>query len=187
MVSTLISLRPRGGELLAQPLRDLQLEGERRGIHRRAVEVRPHGLDGGHEEPEELDLVRVAVGDHQHAAAGLDDARHLADALRHVGKQHDAELRSGHVEAVVVERERVAVHDAGLDVEPLVARPLRAAARASRATGRSPAPARRGGPRGWRARRCRPPRRGTACPRRSPARRRPSFPSHICVGVLVLS
>jgi len=66
--------------------------------------------------------VRVAVHVHQHTAAGLDDARHLADALRHVGKQHDAELRSGHIEAVVVQLERVAVHDTGLDVEPLLER-----------------------------------------------------------------
>ena len=56
-------------------------------------------------------------------AAGLGDPRHFPDALRHVGKQHHAELRSGHVEAVVIEFERVAVHNAGLDVEPLVACP----------------------------------------------------------------
>ena len=64
----------------------------------------------------------VAVDGHQHPAAGLDHARELADALRHVGEQHHAELRSGDVEAVVVEGERVAVHDVGLHGERFVAR-----------------------------------------------------------------
>ncbi len=80
--------------------------------------------DGGHEEAEELDLVRVAVDAHQDPAARPDDSRQLADALRHVREQHHAELRSGDVEAVVVELERVTVHDSRLDAEPFLARPL---------------------------------------------------------------
>ena len=140
-----------------------------------------------HEEAEELDLVRVAVDSHQHPAAGLDDARHLADAFRHVGKQHDAELRSGHVEAVVVEFERVAVHDAGLDrrAPPCAHAP----SSSSSMTG------------DWSVARTCAPRRAAGMlsaplpaatsrnrmPERSPARRRPSLPSHICVGVLVRS
>ena len=55
--------------------------------------------------------------------ARLNDPHHLSDALRHFGKQHDAELGSGHVEGVIVELiECVAIHDTCLDFEPLLAR-----------------------------------------------------------------
>ena len=59
------------GELAAQPLRILQLEGQRRRIHRGALEVGADGLDGAHEESEELDLARVAEHVHQHPPARL--------------------------------------------------------------------------------------------------------------------
>jgi hypothetical protein len=79
-------------------------------------------VTGGHEEAQEVDLMWIAVHVHEHAAAWLDDANHLPDALRHVRKQHHAELRSSHVEAVVVEVERLPISHAGLDLEPLLAR-----------------------------------------------------------------
>jgi hypothetical protein len=157
------------------------------GGHRRPRESRPDGLDGGDEEAEELDLVRVAVDIHQDAATGPDHARHLSNTLRHVREQHDAELRPGHVEGVVGELERVPVHHPGLDIEALLARTpteqvehdgrlvgcqhTRAEARAAGML-RAPLPAATSRKR---------------MPRSSPARRRPSFPSHIWVGVLVRS
>src|SRR5215207_5255142 len=48
--------------------------------------------------------------------------RHLTYSARHVRKEHDTELRPGDIEGVVLQLEGVAVHDTGLDVEPLLAR-----------------------------------------------------------------
>jgi len=59
----------------------------------------------------------------EHAPAGSGDAGELAHAARHVREEHDAELRARDVEAVVLEIEGVAVHDAGLQRQPLVLRP----------------------------------------------------------------
>ena len=131
--------------------------------------------------------MRVAIGDHQHPAAGFDDARHLADAPRHVGKQHDAELRPGHVEAPVIESEGVAVHLPGLDGKPLGPRPLpQQPEHRGRPVGRQHPGAAPGGGNGERAAAGRhvekPHARAQARPGAAP-----SFPSHICVGVLVRS
>ena len=65
--------------------------------------------------------MRVAVDVHQHSPAGPDDPRQLGDALRHVLEQHHAELRSGDVEAAVLQLERVAVHHPRLDAQLLLA------------------------------------------------------------------
>ena len=54
-------------------------------------------LDRGHKEAEELDLVRIPIDDHQHASARF-TTRAISLMPRHVGEQHHAELRSGHVE-----------------------------------------------------------------------------------------
>jgi hypothetical protein len=66
--------------------------------------------------------VGVAVRDHQHPPARFGDARQLTDPARHVRNQHHAELRPGHVEAVVVELKRVTVHHPCLHAEPLFPR-----------------------------------------------------------------
>src|SRR5215210_5801077 len=79
-------------------------------------------LYGTHEEAEEFDLVGVAVHIHQHTSPRLGDARHLTYSARHVRKEHDAELRPYDIEGVVVQLEGVAVHNAGLDTEPLFTR-----------------------------------------------------------------
>ena len=113
-------VEPGVGEHLAEPLGVVELERQRERVHRRALERRDGGLDGVHEDAEELDRVRVAVRVDEHAAARSHDARHLGDALRHVREQHHAELRAGHVEAVVLELERVAVHHPRLDAQLLV-------------------------------------------------------------------
>jgi hypothetical protein len=127
--------------------------------------------------------VRVAVRGQQDTTAGLDHARQLADALRHVREQHHAELRAGDVDAVVLEVERVAVHHAGLDAQLLFAgSPLEALQHHRGVVGRehAGAEARRGGmlsaplPAATSRKRI---------PGRSPARRRPSLPSHMCEGV----
>jgi hypothetical protein len=58
----------------------------------------------------------------QDAAARLGHTRHFADAFGHVGEQHDAKLGSDHVEAGVGKIQRMAVHDAGFNIEALLAR-----------------------------------------------------------------
>ena len=75
------------------------------------------------EELQELELGRGAVGDHEHAPAGLGHAHHLAERARLVGHEHDPELRCRDVEAVAGEVERVTVHHASLRVgQPFLAR-----------------------------------------------------------------
>ncbi len=69
--------------------------------------------------------MRIAVGSDEHTTAGNDDARHLTNASRHVGKQHHAELRAGDVEAGAIQLQRVPVHDSGLNVESFAARSRR--------------------------------------------------------------
>jgi hypothetical protein len=60
----------------------------------------------------------IAVDAHQHAPRRLYHAHHLADSSRHVLKQHHAELRAGSVECVVVEAQRVPVHDVNCNLQP---------------------------------------------------------------------
>ena len=119
-------------------------------------------------------------------AARLDDPHHLFDALRHVWKRHNAELGSRYVEAIISELECVAIHDTCLDFEPLLARShteqvehdgdwsvaITSALRRAAGIPRAPLSAATSRNR---------------MPARSSAGRRPSFPSYICVGVLVLS
>jgi hypothetical protein len=79
-------------------------------------------LHGANEERQEIDLVRIAIRSDEHPTARDDDARHLTNALRHVGEKHDAELRAGDIEARVIQLQRMTVHDSGSDVEPFAAR-----------------------------------------------------------------
>ncbi len=130
--------------------------------------------------------MRVAIGVEEHGATGPGNANHFADALRHVRKQHHAKLRSDDVEAVIREFERVPVHDTSLDCQPLLlgARREKFELTGDLSVANTCAPRRAAGmlsaplPAATSRNRI---------PERSPTRRRPSLPSHFCVGVLVLS
>jgi hypothetical protein len=79
----------------------------------------------GQKKGQEVDLGRRSVHRHEDAPARLHHTRHLADAPRLVRKRHDAELRAGHIEGVLLEFQIVAVHHARVDVEALPAGALR--------------------------------------------------------------
>lgn len=76
--------------------------------------------DRAEEERQELGLPQRAERDDQHAAARSGDAHELAQPAGHVTEQRHAVLRRGEVKRVVVQVQRVAVHDAGVDGQSLV-------------------------------------------------------------------
>ena len=99
----------RGNEALPQDEGVGDLELQRRRV-RQPLEVGGHGLQGGDEESQRVELRGRAVADEQDTTPGLGHPHHLAQGQRLVRDEHHPELGPGHIEALILEIESVSVH-----------------------------------------------------------------------------
>jgi hypothetical protein len=83
------------------------------GRGRRDIHVFQEGLD---HRAEERIFFHGAPGDEGDAAAGLEDAAHLAEGFLNVGNEHDAKAAGDAIEHACVERELLGVGGAEVDV-----------------------------------------------------------------------
>src|SRR6185295_5802218 len=72
------------------------------------------GAQRAGEETQELELRGRAIRGHEDMSARLRNPNHLTERARLVRHEHDSELRSGDVEAVVWNVQRMTIHDASL-------------------------------------------------------------------------